>query len=110
MIEVRIEGTFEGNNGFWGVDSFLLLDICGGYTNRLAFKKFINLYSRGLCIFFYVCYILIFKVTLKMMVPPLNKMPSNRFLMRWLFLQVLIWKSPQDTLRENNKKKNHIAW
>lgn len=90
MIEVRIEGTFEGNNGFWGVDSFLLLDICGGYTNRLAFKKFINLYSRGLCIFFYVCYILIFKVTLKMMVPPLNKMPSNRFLMRWLFLQVLI--------------------
>ena len=90
MIEVGIEGTFEGNNGFWGVDNFLLLDICGGYTNRLALKKFINLYNRGLCIFFYVCYISIFKVTLKMMVPPLYKMPSNHFLMRWLFLHVLI--------------------
>jgi len=70
------------NNGFWDVDDFPLLDICGGHTNRLAFKKFINSYHCGLCIFFYVCYISIFKVTLKMMVPPLYKMPSNHFLMR----------------------------
>ena len=70
------------NNGFWDVDDFPLLDICGGHTNRLAFKKFINSYHCGLCIFFYLCYISIFKVTLKMMVPPLYKMPSNHFLMR----------------------------
>lgn len=70
------------NNDIWGADNFLFLDIWDGYTNGLAFKKFINLYSYGLCMFLYVCYASIFLITLKILVDPQYKMAGNHFLMR----------------------------